>query len=120
MKTIELTTPINGPRGEIRSLNLRDPKYRDYMQIGLPVQWVSVSEGGGFEQETPALINEWVERICEIDPNLLQMLSLRDTLALRDAVLSFFREARMPPTISESLPGPSSSDSTPTFEPSKI
>jgi aspartate/methionine/tyrosine aminotransferase len=64
------------------------------MDLGFPVTYVSVKDGGGFQQETPSVIKEWVERLADIDPNLLMSLNIRDTLALRDAVIDFFSEAR--------------------------
>lgn len=66
----------------------------------------------------------WIERLArDIDPNLLMGLDLRDTLALRDAVMNFFLEARALPTEkSESTSSPASSFSVEdgTRGPSKI
>jgi hypothetical protein len=121
-KTIELTEPIKGHRGQpIKAVTLREPKYLDYMELGLPVAWISL-ESGGFEQEEPSLIQRWIERLCDCDPNFLPQLNLRDTLALRNAVTSFFREALNPgePGPSTNSQESSSSPSAGTFEPSRI
>lgn len=96
MKQIKLANPIDGPNGQkITTIELREPRYGDYVDIGFPTAWVAV-KGGGFEQETPSVIRDWVERLWDGDPNFLYALSLRDGLALRDAVLDFFREALAP------------------------
>jgi hypothetical protein len=119
-KRVELERPVKGHGGvEIRAITLRDPRYLDYMDIGLPSIWVSV-ESGGFEQEATNSTREWIERLCDCDPNFLGQLSLADTLALRDAVMSFFREARKAPGQSMPSPDTSCSDSNGMSEPSRI
>jgi Phage tail assembly chaperone proteins, E, or 41 or 14 len=94
-KTINLSEPIKGHHGMIKSVVLREPKYSDFIDLGMPTCWVSLSEGG-FSQETPSILGQWIERLADIDPNFLAQLCLRDTLALRGAVLSFFIEAALP------------------------
>lgn len=94
-KTIYLTEPIKGHGGMIASVTLREPKYADFIDLGMPTTWVSLSEGG-FSQETPSILGQWIERLADIDPNFLSQLRLRGTLALRGAVLSFFIEATLP------------------------
>ena len=97
MKQIKLEKPIDGQNGQkIETIALRPPRYGDYIDIGLPSTFVVLKDGGGFEQETPTVIRDWIERLWDGDPNFLYGLSLRDTLALRDAVIDFFREARAP------------------------
>lgn len=96
-KTIQLSSPIAGPNGvKITSITLRDPSFGDFVDLGFPVTYVAVKDGGGFEQETPSIIRDWIERLYDGDSNFLHFLNLRDTLALRDAVVDFFREARAP------------------------
>lgn len=123
-KRIELSAPIDGPNGvKIASITLRDPRFSDFTDLGMPVTYVAVKDGGGFEQETPSVIRDWIERLYDGDPNFLAFLNLRDTLALRDAVIDFFREAREPPapkTASAPSPAPSSSASASTPSPSTI
>lgn len=119
-KQVELESPIKGHGGvEIRTITLRDPRYRDYMDIGLPSIWVAL-ESGGFEQEATNSTREWIERLCDCDPNFLGQVSLADTLALRDAVMSFFREARKGPGQSTASSDTSSSTSDGMSEPSRI
>jgi hypothetical protein len=96
-KTVQLSSPLAGPNGvKITSITLRDPNFGDFVDLGFPVTYVAVRGGGGFEQETPSVIRDWIERLYDGDPNFLAFLNLRDTLALRDAVVDFFREARAP------------------------
>jgi hypothetical protein len=91
-RTIELSEPIRDHCGQIKTIVLREPRYSDFIDIGAPATWVSLGNGG-FSQETPAVLGQWIERLADIDPNLLPQLSLRDTLELRAAVFEFFYEA---------------------------
>jgi hypothetical protein len=122
-KTIALSQSIKGPGGKlIREIALREPKYRDYMELDLPVIYVRLENGGGFQQETPSAMRIWVERLADCDPNLMENLCLADTIALRDAVNDFFIEARTgsASTRSTNSPDTSSSNEDNHFEPSKI
>lgn len=90
-KTIELSQPIKSHRGElIKKIVLREPRYRDLMDLGMPSTWVAVPGGGGFEQESFTALEEWVNRLVDMDVNLLELLTLKDSLALRAAVRDFF------------------------------
>jgi hypothetical protein len=98
-KTIELTEPLKDHRGIIKKIVLREPQYSDFNDLGMPAQWVSLANGAGFLQETPAVLGQWIERLADVDPNCLPQLCLTDTLGLRSAVLGFFIEgAALPPT----------------------
>ncbi len=122
-KTINLSQPINGPGGKtINAITLREPKYRDYMELDLPVIYVRLENGGGFQQETPSAMRVWVERLSDCDPNFMEQICLADTIALRDAVNDFFIEARTGSASKPSTDSPdtSSSSEDKTFEPSKI
>jgi hypothetical protein len=81
-KTIELTQPIKGQHGPIKSISLREPKYGDFIDLGMPSVWVALADGG-FSQETPQILGQWIERLADCDPNFLSQLSLKDTLLLR-------------------------------------
>ena len=75
----------------ITKIVLREPRYRDLMDLGVPSTWVAVPGGGGFEQESFTALEEWVNRlVVEMDVNFLELLSLKDALALRAAVRDFF------------------------------
>lgn len=91
---IELTKPINGLQNEkITAIELREPKWGDLVELGVPAVWVRLGNGGGFEQINDEAIRQWVERLSPISPLLLESLCLADALALREGVLDFFREA---------------------------
>jgi hypothetical protein len=93
-KTIELSQPIKGHRGPVTKITLREPRYRDLMDLGMPSTWVAVPGGGGFEQESFTALEEWVNRlVVDMDVNFLELLSLKDSLALRAAVRDFFFDA---------------------------
>lgn len=113
MQTIELETAIDVHGQKRSTVALRDPRYSDYMELGPPLMWIAVGgAGGGYNEEIPEKMREWVERLADIDPNFLMTLSLRDTLALRDAVVRFFLLARMDKTTSApSTDSPASSSS---------
>lgn len=110
MIRVELSEPIKGHKGAIAFIELREPRYRDYMDLGLPVTWVSMGDGG-YEQETPQLVDAWIERLADIDPNFLELLPLVDAMALRDAVMDFFREARRTLATGRKTTSPESSQS---------
>ena len=97
MKRIELSEPKRFGDVEVSEIVLRDPKGSDFFYLGFPVTWIALPNGGGFEQEDMEKIREWIERLYDGDPNVIDGLSLTDALALRDAVLNFFRVARAQP-----------------------
>ncbi|MGB6177198.1 MAG: hypothetical protein WBF43_12880 [Methylocella sp.] len=88
-KTIQLAEAL----GTVERIVLRAPRYADLADLGLPVTRVELAENASFLQETPSILASWIERLSDIDPKLLPQLCLRDTLALRGAVLGFFIEA---------------------------
>lgn len=118
-KVIELSQTYEGPNGtRFSRVTMNEPTFRDYTDLGNPTTFVAVAGGGGFEQEVPSVIRDWIERLYDGDPNFLYQLSLVDSLKLRDAVIDFFRVARGLPEMAttfapsdESLS--SASDSTP-------
>jgi len=94
-KVIELSQAYDGPNGtRFNRVTLNEPTFRDYTDLGNPTTFVAVAGGGGFEQETPSVIRDWIERLYDGDPNFLYQLKLADSLKLRDAVIDFFRVAR--------------------------
>jgi hypothetical protein len=110
-KTIKLSAPIQVPgQPAITAIRLREPTYQDFIVCGMPVTWASLSDGG-FESVSEVIIDQYIERLADIDPNILGSIGLRDTLAIRGEILSFFREALAPlpaPKQSEASPAPSS------------
>jgi hypothetical protein len=94
-KIIELTTPIRDHRGLIRQIELREPRFVDFTDIGPPATWISL-QGGGFLQENPSALVRWIERLAGIDPLFIEAMSLHDGLVLRAAILALF-QAEIPP-----------------------
>ncbi|MDB5596257.1 MAG: hypothetical protein JWM36_3218 [Hyphomicrobiales bacterium] len=96
MKTIELSKPVAGHRGQIKQMRFREPNYMDWSALG-EVESPIYHEGSATIQQHPAIIAQYAERcLVDEDISLLNLLGLRDTFAVRDAVLSFFREASEP------------------------
>ena len=44
-KTIELSEPIKDHRGTITKIVLREPRYSDFTDLGMPPTWVSLADG---------------------------------------------------------------------------
>lgn len=98
-RTIELFEPIRDHCGQITKIVLREPRYSDFIDLGMPATWVSLPNGGGFLQEEPAVLGQWIERLCDVELTTLELLPLTDVLAIRLAVFSFFTGAGpLPPT----------------------
>lgn len=112
-KTITLSRPIALPNTPLLSqITLREPSFDDILELGLPALWVQLRDGGGYEQQSPPVIRDYIERLADCDPNYLAMLCARDTLAMIGAVLDFFREAMAPSApLTDSAPSPDISSS---------
>jgi hypothetical protein len=97
-KTVVLSSPIQGHRGTIREIRFREPKFEDYMALGDPETLVGLSNGGaGFYQDDMQAIRGYIERLAvDVDPNFLALIGLKDTLAIKNTILSFFRDAIRP------------------------
>jgi hypothetical protein len=91
-KTVPLVRPIKGHEGDISSITLKPPGYRDFMELGDPTA-IIVTPQVGFPQDDMAAIRGYVERLANVAPPLLVQCSLPDSLALRDAVKGFFTAA---------------------------
>ena len=92
----KLITPIAAGGGTIDIIRLRQPRYRDIMDFGDPATFILV-EGGGLPHEDLGIIRQYVEALCEdvsgqrLNPDLLHQIDYRDAMALKAAVLSFFK-----------------------------
>jgi hypothetical protein len=91
-KIVELSEPI----GSLRVIVLREPRFSDFLMLGAPATWVQLPGGGGFLQDNPSVIAAFAERLSDIDPSVIPMLSLRDGLAIRALIIGFFIEAATP------------------------
>jgi hypothetical protein len=94
---IKLVEPIKTHDGEAKVVILRPPKYADVFALGEPQAFaVDPNTGMMFTTDKDEVIEKYIERICiePKDSNWLVQCGLADSLALRDAVLGFFRDAR--------------------------
>lgn len=96
-KTIKLSRRYEAHGKIFDAVTLRDPKYRDFIDIGDPIEQQPLPTGSG------SMIVKHFDRIDAYAGRLLQDplsmadimdLDLVDALAMEDAVLDFFAEAR--------------------------
>ncbi len=99
----KLLKPIVGSEGEITSIILRKPKYREIMQFGDPASLI-LMDGAAMPHEDMGVVEKYVNSLsgdqtgAKIIPDLLNQLEYQDALALKDAVLSFFKPAEVSTT----------------------
>lgn len=85
-----LAGPIRAHGGQtIAEILLRKPRHRDIIDFGDPEALIVVA-GGMVPQVDMTVIERYIVRLSGIDPGLLEQIDYTDTLALRDAVKSFF------------------------------
>jgi hypothetical protein len=97
-QTIKLSQPIVGHGSPITEVTVREPTAGQYWANGEPITWSSSKEGVYFRVENDAAIKAYVE-LCVVepkDPLLLGQMTLADAMAVKDAVLGFFIQARAP------------------------
>jgi hypothetical protein len=94
--TVKLVRPIEGPDGQISEIILREPKWADVMLLGEPAAYARSDSGMMYTADKDDVVHGYVLRLMEQpkDRALLEQVSLADTLQLREAVFSFFRNAR--------------------------
>ncbi len=90
--TITLEKPIEGHEGSIRQVVLREPRYGDIMGHGQPYSVHNGPDGEPLVLYDQDAITHYVEACCVTPPEatLLRQLGMRDTFAVRRAVLGFF------------------------------
>lgn len=116
-KVVPLSKPITGHKGPVSQVTLRDPVFRDLLAVGAEPETIVYTGGGAFfVQENLEAIEKYLDRlIVETDVAAqIGSLDLRDAIAVRKAVVDFFREA----SGSASKPTNSSSPSDGTPDPS--
>ena len=94
-RVVKLAKPIAGFNQQmITEIKFRAPTFSDYMDFGDPETLVGLNAGeAGFFQEDIGVIRKYIERLGDIDPNFLLKAGLKDTLAIKAVILSFFRDA---------------------------
>lgn len=94
--TVPLRTPIAGHGGPISQVVVKAPTLPQYMAIGEPFSAVPAPDGKTVVVENDAAIAAYAE-VCIAEPQdrlLLAQVELVDAMAIKDAILDFFVEAR--------------------------
>jgi hypothetical protein len=100
-RTRTLVKPIEAHGGRmIPLIRLRQPSYRDIMNFGDPAAMI-VMQSSLLPHEDMGIIEKYIAALATdeagtvIDPGLLNQMDYRDALALKDAVLDFFKPAAL-------------------------
>jgi hypothetical protein len=115
-KTITLSTPITVHGGVTTQVVVREPKGKDYIELGHPTTLVRTKNGVA-EVQNDDVIAAYINRCVDVDPLLLvQQASLKDAMAIKDAVLDFFIGAQTKQSDSSANISSSGSASSPPTE----
>ncbi|MGU3539980.1 hypothetical protein [Methylobacterium sp. A54F] len=121
MVRIPLPTPVEGHKGMIREIVLREPTYDEYISCGGEPYSIGQSEDGiVFQIEKPEVIWAYAEA-CIQEPGDRLMLNdqgWRVAREVRKAILGFFRAPDVAAAPSQTSPTTSSSSSTSPSTPS--
>lgn len=116
--SIKLETPILNGVEAIDSIVLRDPAYRDYMELGEPWYLNFTPDGRPFPVDHEPTIAAYIEK-CLVEPKnyllVSQQCTVRDAKALKAWLGRFFREGVADPqaqTEGSTTPSPTSSGTT--------
>ena len=91
--TIPLPTPIDGPKGPIREVVLRQPTYDEYLQHGRPYTVSRTAEGLPLFVENREVIRTYARLLMvEPDPLALGPGGAHLGMLVEDAILSFFQD----------------------------
>lgn len=110
--TVKLKDPFPGHGGMMDEVVLREPRGRDYIELGDPVSYARADKGLIVHAENDAAIKSYIER-CIVSPDaLLAManLTLVDMMSVKDALLDFFADARVARLAKTSSSSSSTSD----------
>lgn len=109
---VPLSEPIVTHAGTVSAVELRRPSLLEYARIGEPYSIERGPDGNGVYVEHDSAIASYVEA-CVTSPDLLVLnaqASLRDAIAIKEAIVGFFIEARQ---ARPKQPSPTPSSSTP-------
>jgi len=95
--TVKLRDPFPDHNGTTTEVVLREPRGRDYIELGEPFAYARADKGLLVHAENDQAIKGYLERCIEEPDCLLAMsqLSLADMMAVKDALLGFFADARL-------------------------
>lgn len=90
--TVPLEGTITTPQGTVSALTLREPMYDDIMGVGHPYTVHEAEGGQSVVIYDHAAIRHYAEACVQAPVSALHLsqLGMRDTFALRRAVLGFF------------------------------
>jgi hypothetical protein len=88
-REIPLEKPIIGHQGQITHIRLREPTFKDFVELGDPTTLV-VTQHAVFPQDDMAIIRSYIERLASVDTGVLGTATFRDAMAMRDALKDFF------------------------------
>lgn len=92
-RVVPLVAAIATHSGPMTEMRLRKPTYKEIMQHGDPSQVIVLTNGSALPMEDMPTIELYIEKLSGVDRVLLAQLDYADGLALKDAVLDFFRRA---------------------------
>lgn len=94
-RTIKLAQPIPWNGQTLTTLTLKEPKGRDYIELGEPRVAVRLPDGGFYLVEPPPIIKAYLDRCIDHEGGdfLVSLLSLADAQALKHALFDFFHPA---------------------------
>jgi len=101
-KLIQLTEPVQHFGKTVTGVYLREPKAGHVMRLGEP-RFPVGQNGAVYMAERDDVVAQYVEELLSIDGKspvdggggaLVQMFSLDDAIAIRDALFGFFSDAR--------------------------
>lgn len=95
IEIVELAHPFDLFSKRIAAVKLKEPTGYHYAKYGDPRILVHTAAGGGYFVEQPDVINKYLEACIDHDQgsDLIQMLSLEDSMEVKRTLLSFFEEA---------------------------
>jgi hypothetical protein len=101
IKTVTLTSPLKGPRGQVTAFKFKEPTCEIYFDLGDPR--MPMQRGDTIVwQVMPDVVRQYAERLLteDGDPNIMAGASLRDAKEIEKVILGFFREAESQTTTS--------------------
>jgi hypothetical protein len=95
-KTVPLRSPILWHDAQVRELEFREPRWKDHEELGEVDGWMRAPDGTVSRMNYPAIVAQYARRCIAKpdDASILELLPLRETLAVHEAVAGFFTEAR--------------------------
>jgi hypothetical protein len=98
-RTIKLSSPITWHGETLTTLTLKEPKGRDYIELGEPRLGVRMADGGYYMVEQTHLVKAYLDKCIDHEGGnfLIALMSLADAQALKAALFDFFAPATETP-----------------------